>query len=106
VQEDAGCVHHRRVRGIGGDTERVEDLRFQRFDGPGEGLLRHLSGADAVSESVDDQMAGLHDRIVAVGADRGPQGREVEETMNRGDAPIVGFHGGYSNPEEAIDAAD
>jgi len=106
VQEDSGCVYHRRVRGIGDDAERFEDLHFERFDRSGEGLLRHLSGADAVSESVDDQTAGVHDGIVAVDIDRGPQGREVEQTMNRRDAPIVGFHAGYSNPQGTIDGAD
>jgi len=98
VQKDAGCIDHRRVGGIGADAQQVEDLGFEHLGGLGDFLLRHVAGADTVSKAVDNGATGFHDRGMAVLIDRGPQSREVEKAMNRGDASIVGFHGGYSNP--------
>ena len=106
MQKDAGRIDHRRIGGIGADAERVENFAFEHRDGPGEGLLGHLAGADAVSEPVDDGAACLHDRSMAVFVDGGPQSRKVEQAMNRWDMSIVGCHGAYSNPKGAIDGVD
>ena len=103
MQEHAGGVDHRRIGGGNTGTQRVEDFAL-------EGLARcvdvrpgNLTGADALPELVDCDPARLHDRSVAVVADCGPQGGEVEETMNRRDAPIVRCHEGHSSGDRIIE---
>ena len=106
MQKDTGRIDHRWVGGNGADAEHIQDLVFERLDGRGNGLFRQLAGADAVSESVNNGAARLHDRSMAVFVDGGPQSRKVEQAMNRWDMSIVGCHGAYSNPKGAIDGVD
>jgi hypothetical protein len=77
--------------------QRVEDLALEGLARRIDGVSGNLTGADPVSEPVDGDPARLHDRGVAVFIDRGPQSGEVEETMDRGDAPIVGCHNRHSS---------
>jgi len=102
VQEHTGGVDHRRVGGGDTGAQRVEDFALK-------GLARcidvrpgNLAGADVLPELVDCYPARLHDRSVAVVVDCGPQGGEVEKTMDRGDALILGCHKGHSSGDWVI----
>lgn len=103
MQEHAGGVDYRRVCGGNTGSQRVEDFAL-------EGLARcielrsgNLTGADPLPELVNCDSARRHDRSVAVVADCGPQCGEVEETMDRRDAPIVRCHEGHSSGDWIIE---
>jgi len=102
VQEHTGGVDHRRIGGGGAGAQRGENIALESLARSVDVRFGNLTGTDALPKLVNCGPARLHDRSVAVVVDDGPQGWEVEETMNRWDAPIVRCHEGHSSGDSVF----
>lgn len=102
VEKHTGGVDYRRIGGGNTSAKGVEDITFEGIARGFDIRSGNLAGADPLPELVDCDPARLHDWSVAVVVNCGPQRGEVEQTMNRGDAPIIRCHERHSSGDWSI----